>query len=183
MLALLDRRFPQSASRDPLHATLIDAYAQYGDNDAVIRAGRDHLAAFPHSAHRLTVALLVADALAHLERRAEEYALYDQLLKELAAKADGVPLGAPGTPNSAREPQYQQVLDRYISRLTENEGALDVLKLYRREMNRNPNDPGLYERLAGFLEANHMFEDVEQVYRDAIQKLNDKNWYTSLARY
>ena len=183
LLALLDRRFPQSASRDPLHATLIDAYAQYGDNDAVIRAGRDHLAAFPHSAHRLTVALLVADALAHLERRAEEYALYDQLLKELAAKADGVPLGAPGTPNSAREPQYQQVLDRYISRLTENEGALDVLKLYRREMNRNPNDPGLYERLAGFLEANHMFEDVEQVYRDAIQKLNDKNWYTSLARY
>jgi Tfp pilus assembly protein PilF len=184
LLALLDKRFPQSASRDPLRAALIDAYAQYGENDAVIPAGRDYLIAFPNSAHRLTVALLVADALARLDRTAEEYALYDQLLKELAAKADGVPLGRPRDgQTAARQPEYQQVLDHYISRLTANEGAVEVLKLYRREIDRNPNDPGLYERLAGYLEANHMFDDVEQVYRQAIQKLNDKNWYTSLARY
>jgi predicted Zn-dependent protease len=184
LLAILDTRFPQSLSRDPLHAALIDAYAQYGDNEAVIRAGRGYLSAFPNSPHRLTVALLVADALARLDRTREEYALYDQLLKELAARADGVPLGKPlEGQKAARQPEYQQVLDRYISRLTDNDGPVEVLKLYRREIDRNPNDPGLYERLAGYLEANHMFDDVEQVYRQAIQKLKDGNWYTSLARY
>ena len=47
LVRLFDSRFPASTERPRLHARLIEAYATYGDNDGVIRAGREFLAAFP----------------------------------------------------------------------------------------------------------------------------------------
>ena len=112
---------------------------------------------------------------------AEEFALYDQLLRELAAKASGVPVGA--TPASARSAAYTQVLDKYLSRLAELNRPLDALRVYRTEIDRNPNDPGLYERLAAFLEQNGTAREVEEVYTKAIGKFADRSWYHKLARW
>ena len=42
-------------------------------------------------------------------------------------------------------------LDRYIARLVAIRQPALALALYRKEIDRNPNDPGLYERLAAFL--------------------------------
>ena len=93
LVTLLDQRFPRSAYRAPLHAQLVSAYGAYGDDQTVVRAGREYLAAFPSGTARVPVAMQVADALARGERAAEEFALYDQMLRELAAKASGVPVG------------------------------------------------------------------------------------------
>jgi thioredoxin-like negative regulator of GroEL len=181
LVVLLDRRFPQSASRAPLHAALIQAYGAYGDDDTVISRGRQFLTAFPRAAGRMDVALAVADALARRHREREEFALYDQLLGESARRADGVPVGAnSGQPRSA---DYQRVLDRYLARLTALDRPLDAVRLYRNEIARNPNDPGLYERLATFLDQNHLTAETEAVYKQAIAKFNSRGWYEKLARW
>ena len=58
--------------------------------------------------------------------------------------------------------------------------ALGVL---RREIDRNPDDPGIYERLANFLEQNRLGEEQEEVYRRAIARFSNKSWYDKLARF
>jgi cellulose synthase operon protein C len=78
--------------RAELHARLMDAYAAYGENDAVIREGTAFLAQFPADARRVEVALSVGDVYSRtnsLRRNSRS----TSLLKELAARADGVPLG------------------------------------------------------------------------------------------
>ncbi|MGH9665066.1 MAG: tetratricopeptide repeat protein, partial [Bryobacteraceae bacterium] len=192
LLSLFDRRFPHSARRSDLHGKLIAAYATYGASDGVIGAGREFLAAFPAAANRVAVALLMADAYARQNRTREEFAIYDGLLKEMAANSDGVPLGEgvanlsqaaaqPALP--ARSPDYARVLDRYISRLVALRRVPQALAVYRNELDRNPNDPGLYERLAAFLEQNRLGAAVEQVYRNAMRQFAGRSWSEKLARW
>lgn len=226
LLVLLDSRFPASRERAVLHAKLLEAYMTYGDADGVIRGGRKFLAAFPRARERTRVALLLAESFARKRQLQEEFATYDALLKELAARAGGVPLGAAaeegpaetfegGTstesegghveadeeappesaaeiisgrarraePRGPRSPDYARVLDRYISRLVSIRRVPQALALYRRELDHNPNDPGLYERLAAFLDQNRLGEQVEQVYRRAIQQFPERTWHHKLARW
>ena len=89
----------------------------------------------------------------------------------------------PAHAGEARSPEYSQVLERYISRLVALGRPLAVLDLFRREMDHNPNDPGLYERLATFLEQNRMDERIEAVYKKALQQFPDRSWYQKLARW
>lgn len=210
LLALFDSRYPQSPQRPALHARRLEAYALYGDFDGVIRGGRQFLADFPNAPQRTQVAFLMADAFARKNQSDEEFALYDSLLKELAERAQGVPIGKSGAtmqPLSSpeggeaaegeegseerpaapaagpRSPEYARVLDRYISRLVSRKEVPRALALYRQEIDRNPNDPGLYERLAGFLEQNDMRAEVEQVYRRAMQQFPERSWHHRLARW
>ena len=203
LVGLFDRQFPQSAERPALDARLIEAYAIYGESDGVIRHGRDFLNAFPSAPQRATVALAMADAYARKAQPKEEFALYDALLKELAAKADGVPLGAaaappapveveeagaeparqPGPASGARSPEYARVLDRYISRLVSLDRVMDALAVCRGEIDRNPDDPGLYERLAAFLDQNKLGGQVEAVYRKAMERFPEASWTHKLARW
>ncbi len=193
LIAQIDRRFPQSAARPALHARLIEAYVTYGDGDGVLREGRAYLAAFPQAAQRTQVALAMADAYARQNKIREEFALYDDLLKELAAHAENVPIGEsaalpqpPANPSqapAARSPEYARVLERYIARLVALKRLPAALALYRSQIDRNPNDPGLYERLAGFLEQNKLGADVEQTYRRAMAQFPDPSWSHKLARW
>ncbi|MEO7144855.1 MAG: hypothetical protein ABI165_15250, partial [Bryobacteraceae bacterium] len=196
LVALYDRRFPESAARAELHGKLIAAYATYGARDGVIAAGRQFLAVFPKAANRTDVAMRMADAYAQGNRTREEFAVYESLLKELAARAGGVPLGegvAEAVPAAqdgqmraaipARSAEYARVLDRYISRLVALKRIPDALVVYRRELDRNSDDPGLYERLAAFLEQNRLGAEVEQVYRKAIEHFPDRSWSHKLARW
>jgi tetratricopeptide (TPR) repeat protein len=213
LLPLFDSRFPKSARRPELRAKLIEVYATYGESGAVIRTARTFLSDFPDSPERLHVALLLADALAATHRVDEELALYDQVLGELAARADHVPLGDESAPrfssayepqeeaapqesslpfrnraaarsrNGARSPEYARVLDRYIARLVQLKRPMQVLALLRREIDHNPDDPGLYERLAAFLDQNHLGEQTAEVYRLAMKQFPGRNWYHKLARW
>lgn len=87
--------------------------------------------------------------------------------------------------NSAPTPQdgYVNVLDRYLSRLTSLKRVPQALEVLRHELDRNPNDPGLYERLAQFLQQNQLDAKIEEVYRRAMQQFTDRSWYHKLARY
>jgi cellulose synthase operon protein C len=232
LLAEFDRRFADAPDRSSLHARLIRAYAVYGENDSVIRAGTEFLTQFPNAPERVEIALAVADADARTDRTQDEFAVYDRLLRELAAQAQGVPLGdrtqrysqpvqehpaaiavpstnqaadaesAAGTRSASsteqnafatqtaspsvftiRSSQYEQVLDRYLSRLVALKQLPQALTVLRGEVDHDPDDPGIYQKLADFLDQNRLGEQEEEVYRRAIQQFDDKGWYDKLARY
>ena len=223
LLALLDTKYPSSARRPELHARLLEFYAGSGESDAVIRAGREFLANFPHVPQRTPVALLMADAYARTRNTQEEFAIYDSVLQELALKAEKIPLGGAGdnleqenpdgeradqfsdageesslrnanqafqvgtasTSNhfGARSPEYSRVLERYLARLVQLKQIPEALAVLRREIDRNPNDPGLYERLAVFLDQNRLGAEQEEIYRRALARFPDRSWYDRLARF
>ncbi|MBS1872968.1 MAG: hypothetical protein JSU00_07120 [Acidobacteria bacterium] len=210
LVTLFDSRFPNSTRRPGLHLSRIQSFATYGDNQAVIRAGGQFRAQFANAAERTQVATLMADAYARTNQMQQEFALYNELLRELSRRADGVPLGehggaAPAAPKQdqpqeqgdaatpaepreapkrgARSPEYARILDRYLARLVNLKRIPDALALYRQEIDRNPNDPGLYERFAGFLEQNRLGADVEATYKRAISQFPDTSWSHKLARW
>jgi len=218
LVALFESRFPNSAQRADLRERVIEAYAVYGSNDGVIRAGAKFLADFPNAANRTAVALRVGDAYARTNQTREEFAIYDALLAELAKRAEGVPMGtlaqtgqaaprpastppgiglsgravvgqAPGEAaaetqySSVRSPEYARVLDRYVARLVSLQRVRDALAVYRREIDHNPNDPGLYDALAAFLDQNRLGMEMEQVYQRAIAQFPDHTWEHKLARW
>jgi tetratricopeptide (TPR) repeat protein len=236
LIAQLDNRFPDSPDRSELHAQLLQFYAGSGESDAVIQGGREFLAAFPKAPQRTSVALLMADAYARKDDATSEFAIYDSVLKELAASAQNVPLGKSATgaeyqqpesgnaqesdasdeeegaerseavedaarsrrPNHAfeigsttaatapagpRSPEYSRVLERYLARLVQMKQIPQALSVLGGEIDRNPDDPGLYERLAAFLDQNRLGEEQEQVYRRAIAHFPDRSWYDKLSRF
>ena len=238
LLALLDSQFPASPRRPELHAKLLDFYASSGESDAVAKGGAAFLVAFPDAPQRTDVALLMADAYARTGRTADEFAIYDSVLQELAVKADHVPLGArpeptrnrdadftnrlaaagamEGSPEEtleqgngsvaplqptnaafqvgangtstsvqvgARSPEYARVLERYLARLAQLKQVPAALAVLRREIDRNPDDPGLYEQLAEFLQQNQLGAEEEDIYRRAMARFPDRSWYQKLARF
>ena len=78
--------------------------------------------------------------------------------------------------------EYQRLLERYLGRLTATGQLPQALAVLRKELDRNPNDPLLYERLANFLQQNNLSAQQEEVYSQAIQKFQSKGWYDKLAR-
>ena len=242
LLALLDSKLPNAARRAELHAQLLEFYANSGESDAVIQGGREFLANFPKAPQRTEVALLMADAFARKNNTKDEFAIYDSVLRELAANAQNVPLGSTypsydssypspatayqtentadtegegnegeesletqrgnppsrsrvsqsfqlgnnrnaGAQTGARSPEYARVLERYLARLVELKQIPSALGVLRHEIDRNPDDPGLYERLASFLDQNRLGSQQEEIYRLAISRFADKSWYDKLARF
>lgn len=183
IVALIDKEYPNATERPALHARLIEAYQTYGDNAAVIKGGTEFLAQFPNSAERVKVALETADAYSRINQQDKEFAIYQSLLKELAARANGVPLGGESAARGARSQEYAQVLNRYLGDLVSMHRLPDALEVLRGELDRNPQDPGLYERLAQFFEQNQLNSHVEEVYQRAIQQFQSESWYAKLARF
>ncbi len=180
LVDLLAKRFPNAEARGRLSGKLIQTYATYGDRQGVIRAGRRFLQAFPASQQRVSVTFLMADAFAATNQVNDELASYDAILKELATAAKGMPVGS-GT--AVRQPDYVRALDRYVARLVALKRLPQALTVYKQEIDRNGNDPGLYERFAAFLEQNKLGAEEEAVYRQALQKFKDDTWSNKLARW
>ena len=81
-----------------------------------------------------------------------------------------------------RSPEYSRVLERYLARLVQLKEVPQALGVLRREIDHNPDDPGLYERLATFLQQNNLSQKEEEVYRRAFARFSDPSWYSKLAR-
>jgi len=57
------------------------------------------------------------------------------------------------------------------------------LAVLRRELDRNPDDPLLYDRLADFLQQNNFAAQQEEVYRRALARFSNTSFYGKLARF
>src|SRR6266849_2189186 len=207
LVTLFDAKFPNSLRRAELHAAILEFYASSGESEAVIKGGKEFLANFPNSRQRTAVALLMADAYSRTGKPQEEFSIYDSVLQELAAKAgeeseteraqDEARIRESGAPQNsafqvnaasasvqagARSPEYARVLERYLARLVELKQIPQALAVLRRDLDHNPDDPGLYERLAVFLDQNRLGVEQEEIYRRAMARFPDHSWYHKLAR-
>ncbi len=75
------------------------------------------------------------------------------------------------------------MLERYLARLVQLKQIPEALAVLRREIDRNPDDPGLYERLAVFLDQNRLGTEQEEIYRRALARFPERSWYDKLARF
>src|SRR5207244_11048811 len=72
LYALLSNRFPRSTRRSELLSRIIEGYAVYGEDEAIIRQGTAFINDFPDAEQRTRVALQVADAYARRRQVPEE---------------------------------------------------------------------------------------------------------------
>jgi cellulose synthase operon protein C len=181
LVAEIDQRFPAADDRPELHARLMDAYAAYGEDAAIIREAMGFLAQFKGDSRRVDVALTLAGVYSRTNQTDKEIALYTEMLKELAANAGG------NSPIGSNSSEYQKVLDQALARLVQLNRLPDALALLRAELDRNPANPALYDKLASFLEQNRLDEHEDEVYQRAIAQFQSGGaalgWYEKLARF
>ncbi|MDP8255399.1 MAG: tetratricopeptide repeat protein, partial [Candidatus Alcyoniella australis] len=79
--------------------------------------------------------------------------------------------------------RYHATLRTYIGRLVSLKHYDRVLRLYRAELERRPRDPDLYNEFLRFLENHKLYREQGDVYRRAVEKFSDPNWYHRLARW
>lgn len=106
----------------------------------------------------------------------------EHALPAAALLSQSLDVGVNPPPTVAIAQQYRTVLDRYLSRLVVTGQLPAALALLRRELDRNPNDPLLYERLAEFLQQNDLAAQEEAVYQQAIARFQTASFYDKLAR-
>lgn len=78
---------------------------------------------------------------------------------------------------------YSYVLERTASRLTAAKRYLEVVALFRKELERNPNEEALYARFAEYLNQHRFFREEMETYQQAIDRFNRSRWYDKLARW
>jgi hypothetical protein len=101
-----------------------------------------------------------------------------------ALKLQSQSLALPPTRASLPEATaYARVLDRYLGRLTATNQLPRALTVLRQQLDHNPNDPLLYERLSSFLQQNNLSAAQEEVFQLAIAKFQQPTYYDKLARF
>ena len=211
LVDLLKQQFPRAPQTPALEAKLFAAYATYGQEDAIIRTVPAWLDRNRNATDYVSTALLLADAYQSKRNTKAELAIYDRLLTDLANQSGHMPIGPGGViattapaaapepqaattgdqsavaaapaPSNSRSPDYSRVLDRYISRLVELDQDMQAVALFRREIDHNPDDPGIYERFALFLEQNNLDSGLKQTYSDALNHFKDLSWASKLGRF
>src|SRR6185436_10932576 len=82
-----------------------------------------------------------------------------------------------------RAVDYSHVLERTVARLTAAKRYLDVVALFRKELERNTDEEALYARFAEYLNQHRFFDDEMETYQQAINRFNKAAWYDKLARW
>jgi cellulose synthase operon protein C len=176
------KQFPNAAERTEVALLMADAYARLNRLDAEFATYDNVLRELAEKAHHLPLSLRGNDA-----TPPPSAAGLKPLQAGHGAKApDGDEEDVPSenSEQSAATPNdYPHVLDHYLARLVSEKRLPQALEVLRREVETNPNDPGLYERLAQFLDQNRLDSQVEDVYRRAMQQFSDRSWDDKLARF
>ncbi len=185
--------FPAASQRTAVALLMADGYSRTGKTQeefAIYDAALQELAA---RAQKVPLGESVAGG-----RKGPEYRLLPPEPAETESQSDAsrgflsAPAGgqafdfsqpAAQSQIGARSPEYARVLERYLARLVQLGRIPQALAVLRGEIDRNPDDPGLYERLATFLQQNRLGTEQEEVYRRAMARFSDRSWYDKLARF
>lgn len=82
-----------------------------------------------------------------------------------------------------RSLDYSYVLERTVVRLTAARRYLDVVALFRKELERNSGEEALYVRFAEYLNQHRFFQEEMETYQQALNRFNTSGWYDKLARW
>ena len=188
--------FPKASQRTAVALLMADAYARKGDTTSEFAIYDSVLRELSAQAQNVPL----GSAMANLQpnQYAERYSAAagaDEEGDQGANQEAGPPPGQPHqafqvgsssaaqAQSGARSPEYARVLERHLARLVEMKQVPQALGVLRREIDHNPEDPGLYERMASFLDQNRLGAEQEEIYRQAMAKFSDRSWYDKLARF
>ena len=201
------KQFPASSSRIPVAMMMADAYARTNDSAAEFAIYDRILGELAAKSDGMPLTASAASAVppelqdpAHAEGTpatdnsavAEDTGSDAGAAQAMAETAAGkralesamqLTTTTPAAVTAPDDLSYAQVLDRYIGRLTMMKKLPEALAVLRHELDHNPSDPLLYERLAGFLQQNDFSAQEEEVYRRAIVRFQSAAWYDGLARF
>ncbi len=178
--------FPGAPERTTVAGLMADAYAQQKNTAAEFALYDSLLAELAAQTHGQPLTAATPEAAPEGMSEADPSASTPTGSGPVPASTETGALTSAYTPVRATLPsanQYQQLLDRYIARLVAAKQIPQALTLLRRELDRNPNDPLLYERLATFLQQNNLSAQQEQVFKLAIAKFQQPTYYDKLARF
>jgi tetratricopeptide (TPR) repeat protein len=176
------KQFPGAPERTEVSLLMADAYARLNEPEAEFAIYDAVLKELAEKTHHLPLAVAAQQETLQPETpRVTGQDEQNSSQDERAALAPEVQ--ARPRESFAHGADYSRVLERYEARLVALKRLPQALEVLRREVDRNPDDPGLYERLAQFLEQNQMDTQIEVVYRRAMEKFPDRSWYHKLARF
>ncbi len=193
--------FPNDSQRTEVALLMADAYARTGKTKEEFGIYDSVLQELAAKADRIPLGARAVNAINRpgFNSRAASFPGAQSAGEDSEDQNQGTINGAPARPatNSAfelnatpapvqagaRSPEYARVLERYLARLAQLKQIPEALAVLRREIDRNPDDPGLYEQLAMFLQQNRLAAEEEQVYQRAMARFPDRSWYQKLARF
>ena len=191
------RAFPKDPEREQVGLLLADAYARENRTQDEFALYDEELAELGRRAENVPLGMKPSEATPSRYTGSRDVES-QSTLSEAEAESDQSAQGdTPAAGSNAFSTQvavvvhapksaqawYSDYLERYLSRLASLHQLPQALSVLRKEVDRNPNDPGLYERLAQFLEQNRLGQQQEEVYARAIQQFPDRSWYHKLARF
>ncbi|HZF38482.1 MAG TPA: tetratricopeptide repeat protein [Blastocatellia bacterium] len=78
---------------------------------------------------------------------------------------------------------YAMVLSRYVASLARENRTAEILALYSSEINKYPDEQGLYEQRLQWLGQTNLVEEQLRVYQEAINRFKTNVWTDRLARW
>jgi len=78
---------------------------------------------------------------------------------------------------------YAFVLSRYVASLARENRTAEILALYSGEINKYPDEQGLYEQRLQWLGQTNLVEEQLRVYQEAINRFKTNLWTDRLARW
>jgi tetratricopeptide (TPR) repeat protein len=78
---------------------------------------------------------------------------------------------------------YAMVLSRYVASLSRENRTAEILALYSNEINKYPDEQGLYEQRLQWLGQTNLVEEQLRVYQEAINRFKTNIWTDRLARW
>jgi predicted Zn-dependent protease len=179
--------FPNAPQRTPVALLMADACARTGKTQEEFSIDDSVLEELAVKAQKIPLGRSEGSAdyssPAEREVQNEPSDAVDSLSQRTGNQASQVPAASTSNRSGPRSPEYSRVLERYLARLVQLKQISQALAVLRREIDRNPDDPGLYERLAVFLEQNRLGAEQEEIYRRALARFPDRSWYDKLARF
>jgi cellulose synthase operon protein C len=185
-------KFSNAPQRTPVALLMADAYARTGKTqeefsiyDSVLQelAVKAHKIPLGRSGSGADYSSLVDQETSDREVQNEPSEGDGNLTQRTGNQAFQVPTASASNQFGARSPEYSRVLERYLARLVQLKQIPEALVVLRREIDRNPDDPGLYERLAVFLDQNRLGTEQQEIYRRALARFPERSWYDKLARF
>ena len=85
--------------------------------------------------------------------------------------------------SQAQAVTYEMALARFVASLMKENRAADVLALYSAEVQKYPDEQGLYEQRLQWLGQTNLAEDQLRVYQEAIKRFPSNIWTDRLARW
>ena len=180
--------FPTSPSRFQVANLLADAYQRQGNSAAEFALYDSLLAELATRLQTESSGLPLTSAGPSAPPRSSpvlDPAEPSEAPEQQVTAAPALTLGT-YIPSAATLPdatEYAQLLDRYLGRLTAEKRLPQALAVLRRQLDLNPSEPLLYERLATFLQQNNLAAAEEDLYKSAIARFGQSTWYDKLARF